>query len=178
MEELISCIYTTKSNITDATKPPPASESIGFLKSLNQIDGYSFESMLKALIKSLQNVINTTHAQKYESTDHNRLLDVLYKLILLIMINTSELKAAAVLKRLLTYIVEVDCFAKDELDETVLDKIRQEVGPFHGDCFSNAVKSSINLFANVDLDEEKFAAFINNLFILHKWDVKNRNLMK
>lgn len=117
-------------------------------------------------------------------------LELIYRLFVVMMINTNEFKAGAFMRRLLTLdettmqraILNNDVNNKisllASLDEGILVKIRQEIAPFHENCFADAVKSLVNYLTEIESDEEQLAALVRNMISVHDWDIQNRCSMK
>lgn len=172
MDELISSIYLTKCQTQPENGPPPtlpASESIGFLKSLNNINGTSFTSMIRNMIKCFNKCTQQEHDEQ----------ELVYKMIFLTMINTNEHIAGLIMKELLVLENKNETQNRTyTLDECILVKIRQEINPFHSECFNKTVKSLINYLLNIEPDQWKFASLINNLVDVYEWDIQNKCFMK
>jgi hypothetical protein len=170
LDEMISNIYIVKSNTSDGGGGGQAtlcaSESIPFLKSLNAING----TPLKALIEKI--VVNLKQEKEPE---------LLFKLILLIMITTNEHKATLLMNELLILenkLANKTTTTSFALEECLLVQIRQEINPFHAECFNNSVKSMISSLASHDSDELKLNSFVNNLIVIYEWDLNNKCFMK
>lgn len=151
---------------------------MGFLKSLNQIDGYSYQSLVKSLMRTLKNLVASSSCEPTKWPNNE--LELAYKLTLLMMINTNEYKAGVIMREMLTIDESSASSSKSShsLDENVLVKIRQEVGSFHSMCFGDSVKSLVNFFATVDVDEDKLSALVGNLVLAYDWDIQNKCSMK
>lgn len=184
LDELIASIYLTQSNPAEV-----ACEKIGFLKSLNQVDGYSFESLVTAMIKCLKNVTaanrnNNNNLDEKIDGETNEELELVYRLFILVMINTNEFKAGSLMRQLLTLETnhsdenKTMTMSSSSLEESMLVKIRVEIGPFHENCFADALKSVVNYLVEIEPDDVKLNALVNNMILVYEWDIQNKCSMK
>lgn len=163
---MISNVYSFKTQPIENTLPTLcATEKVPFLKSLNGISGISYKSLSEKIIDCLK---------------HDKDHELLYKLTLLMMIITNEHKAGLLMNELLLLENKTANKTSYTLDECILVKLRQEINPFHVDCFNNSIKSTINYFSNLTdkSAERKLNSFVNNLVIIYEWDIHNKCFMK
>lgn len=164
--------------MTQSNPNETASESIGFLKSLNELDGQSFEVMINSMMKCLTKLTRRDNNEERKEVGDENELELLYRLFIMIMINTNGFKAGALMRKLLTLETRYETNKNSSLDEGILVKIRQEVSPFHEQCFAEAVKSLINYLTEIEPDEDKLTALVHNMVLVNEWDIQNKCSMK
>lgn len=164
--------------MTQSNPNETASESIGFLKSLNELDGQSFEVMINSMMKCLTKLTRRDTTETNEERNDDNELELIYRLIIMIMINTNGFKAGALMRKLLTLETQNGTIKSSSLDEGILVKIRQEISPFHEQCFADAVKSLVNHLSEIEPDEEKLTALVHNMVLVHEWDIQNKCSIK
>lgn len=130
-------------------------ELVPFLKSLNSINGYSFEKLVEKIVSLIKNDDQKTFENNYE---------LVFKLILCITTGENFNLSIELVSRLLK--VEIPKFNKNDY---FINKIRLEMNLFHSDNFKNSVKYAIQSIEN----EEELESLVKNLLIIHEWDLNN-----
>jgi hypothetical protein len=148
-----------------------ANDAVPFLKSLNTINGSSLRFLIEQLICLARSATNTTNSIQIQET--------LLKLMILISINGNSNTAKLLISELCTLPVNSTTSGyQANPQETFLIKLRQEVNPFHENCFSESVKSLIRSFRDsTETSEEILEYFVRNLILVYEWDLQNPNFM-
>lgn len=136
--------------------------STAFLKSLNNINGSSF----KLLVKKIITFFNSNDKDLIEFN-----YDLIYKLILLICINGDTNSANELISEFL--VISIQSSNSNSSVETLLNKLRQEINPFHPDSFMSSIKSVLESLQS-SKNEAKMNSFVNNLISIHEWDTQNQ----
>lgn len=132
-------------------------ELVPFLKSLNSINGYSFERLVDKIVSLIKN----DDQRVYENNK-----DIIYKLILCISISENFNSSVEIISRILR--IEMPNYSDNDY---LINKLRLETSSFHSDAFKNSIKLAIQ---SVETEIE-LNSLIKNLMILHDWDLNNQN---
>jgi hypothetical protein len=191
LDELTSSVYLLKSDVShhdDPNKAPLllANDVIPFLKSLNAINGTALTSLLDKATTMLTGGCKTSSSSPASINAQTlQIQELVYKFIVLICISGNDNTAKLVLTELLvsppvdsaTAVVQ-----QPNPQETFLIKLRQEVNPFHEHAFSDCVRSVARSFEDKsrvagEKEDSSLTSFLQNLVLVHEWDLQNPNFM-
>lgn len=167
---MISSVYMMRPDIPEQdanlTSPMIASELIPFLKSLNNINGYSFKNLIKKIVSILK-------TNDKDMLGFNQ--ELIYKFIVLTCINGDINSTNQLISELL--LINIPNFDFSNNTELFLNKFRQEINPFHPDSFRNSIKSTIELL-KINKDQKNLVCFVNNLISIFDWDNQNKYFIR
>lgn len=155
---MISNVYLSQSE-NFSQDGQSASELSLFLKSLNSINGYSFNLVISKIVSIIDNEEQSIFQHNYE---------LIYKIILLMTISEDLNSSVKLVSQLLKITIP-----KINDADYVLNKIRLEMNPFHPDCFKNSINHAIESLKNEQNDKE-LKSLVSNLVIIHEWDLHNQ----
>ncbi|RMZ95039.1 Integrator complex subunit 5 [Brachionus plicatilis] len=155
LDEMVSNIYHSHTEDV-AQDGHTATEIVPFLKSLNSINGYSFEKLVDKLVSLIKNDDQNIFEKNY---------DFIYKLILCISIGENFNSSVELVSRLLK--IEIPKYNESDY---LINKLRQEISLFQSDSLKNSLKFAIQSVEN----KQELDSLINNLFHLYEWDLNSQ----
>ena len=166
MDDLITHTYLSKCETLEKSPESTFSDHFEFLKSLNTINGSSFNLLVEQIIRILK-------SESFKNLDR----ELIYKLLALFSINGNEHMANKIMSELIVTPSKFLLNQNNSTDESLLVKMRQEITPFHSECMSKTINSMISSFDH-QKNEENLTYFLENTMSLYEWDLQNKNFMR
>ena len=156
-------VYNGDSNTSDEN----SSLSIPFLKCLNAINGSTFKLLLGQIVSYIK---SENFNRKHES--------LLFNLLLLMSINGNDYISNSIMLQLM--LIKINPPESQELaymDWPILLRFRQEINSFHPSTMRETIKSLAKSLLNNSI-EYSLSVFVENLTLMHDWDLKSKNSMR